>query len=464
MIRQIKYEDGREKIADGIHSLCGTLSLEGGILVKGNYTFSASEVAKEMEGEDLFVNQGIRLAAAAIGEINFLTGCGTRETATVMDSLLSVCIKKAASGLNPIKLARDLKQASESLEKSIMEDSHSSPHGKADLIGQITKDSQITDLVLQGGEAGELVVKESMYAETRLGITKGIRLDGPLSVGGAGTMTDVLVLVTNRTLSSFSEIYPLLAKLGDDHLFILADEIEGEALTLLTANAKQNRLHVWAMKGPGMGRRKADIMEDAAALTGTSVFDGIYPCEMKDITPKMLGRAKTLTMAGAYAIMAGNPDSNDISMRIAGINKKIEAPETNYYDKQKLRERIAGLSKSAPVIYAGGDTVVQAREEKRRIECAVAYAQTIEQYGIYKKENLQTLMLKTEAEVILANVINQSIKEPEISAWLLALIIRKSCSLLYLWLTTGAVLVSSGYDREDMELIKSGIDVERLRG
>ena len=106
MIRQTKYQDGREKMADGIRCLCNVLSLDGGILVKGSYTFSASQVAKELEGEDLYFNQGIRLAAAAIGEINSSTGCGTKETASMILSLLTIYQRKSASGENPIVIRK----------------------------------------------------------------------------------------------------------------------------------------------------------------------------------------------------------------------------------------------------------------------------------------------------------------------------------------------------------------------
>lgn len=464
MIRQIKYEDGKSKMADGIRSLCRALSLEGGILVKGAYSFSAAEVAKELEGEDLFFNQGIRLACAAISEINEVTGCGTKETARMMGSLLSVCERKAASGINPVFLAKDLKHAAASLEATVMTGSFSSRQSKNELIQQITKDPETARMILRGTEAGELVVKESMYAITRLEITRGMRLDSPLSVGESGTFTEVLVLIINRTLSSFTELYPLLHKLGQQKLFILADQIEGEALTLLSANVKQDRLHVWAMKAPGMGRRKEDIMGDVAALTDTRVFDGLYPWGLEEIPVQMLGKAKVLTAAGHYTVIDGDVDRDMVRNRITDIKNRIGDPGTNYYDKQKLRERIAALNGTAPVIYAGGDTLFQSREEKRRIEYAVAYAQTIERYGIFRIKDLIPVSLGSEAEKILREVISKSQNNEEISAWLLVLMIQKVCGLMVMWLTTGAVMVSTGYDREDLELIKNGVDVERLRG
>ena len=125
MIRQIKYEDGKRKMAEGIRSLCRVLSLEGGILVNGAYSFSAAEVAKELEGKDLFFNQGIRLACAAINEINVTAGCGTRETARMMGALLSVCERNVASGISPVILAKELKRAADALEAAVKAGSYS---------------------------------------------------------------------------------------------------------------------------------------------------------------------------------------------------------------------------------------------------------------------------------------------------------------------------------------------------
>lgn len=464
MIRQIRYEEGKRKLADGIRQLCNALSCEGGILVNGTYSLSAMEVAKELEGKDLYLNQGIRLAAEAISEINAVTGCGTKEAARMMGFLLSVCEKKAASGDNPVYLARELKAAAFHIMEAVKANLSSSSRTLAEQIQDITKSRETAEMVLHGTKEGELVVKESMYSDTRLEITRGMRIDSPLTVGTAGTLKQMYVLVVNRSLSSFMELYPVLQKLGNQGLFLLADNIEGEALTLLHTNAKQNRLRVWGLKAPGAGRRKADILEDVAVLTGTKVFDGRFPCSFEEISLDMLGKAETVTVTDRYSVIGTLQDNPNIQNRISLIKEQIDDPKTNYYDQQKLRERIAGLSGAAPVIYAGGDTLIQSREEKRRIEYAVAYVQTIRKYGIFRKDNLKNIMTESQADKILIEGIKESITEQEVSAWLLILILQKVSGLIGMWLTTGAVMVSAGYDREDLELIKGGVDVERLRG
>ncbi len=464
MIRQIRYEEGKRKLAEGIRQLCRALSCEGGILVNGTYSLSAMEVANQLEGMDLYINQGIRLAAEAIAEVNSEAGCGTKEAARMMEFLLSVCEKKEASGKNPVHFARELKAAAYHIAEAVKDSGSQSNRPLTELIQDITKDRETAEMVLRGTREGELVVKESMFSDTRLEITRGMRIESPLAVGTAGTLKQMYVLVVNRSLSSFMELYPILEKLGNQGLFILADNIEGEALTLLKANEKQNRLHVWGMKVPGAGRRKADIMEDVAVLTGTKIFDGQFPFSFKEISLDMLGKAETITVADRYSVIGTDQDNPDIQRRIALIKEQLHDPKTNYYDKQKLRERIAGLSGAAPVIYAGGETLIQSREEKRKIEYAVAYAQTIRKYGIFSMDSLKNIIVQSEAERILTEGLKKSMKEQVISTWLLILIIRKVSGLMGMWLTAGAVMVSTGYDREDIELIKSGVNVERLRG
>jgi chaperonin GroEL len=464
MIRKIKFEDGRKKLAEGILSLCRVLSLEGQVLVDGAYSYSAAEVAGKLEGTDLFFNQGIRLAAEAFGEINRAAGCGTGESAHLAAELMAYCERKSASGISPVLLARELKAAAKTLESFVREEAISLSDANADLVEAITKDQKTAQMVIDGSKVGEVVVKDSMFGETRLEITRGMRLDGGLAVGTEGTVSDALILIVKTPITSFSSLYPLLQKTEQQNLFILADGIEGEALTLLNTNVKQSRIQVRAMKAPGMGRRKEDLLEDAAVYTDTVVFDGIYPCTMEEVSPAMLGRAKAVTAAGSYTIMKGNTDNSRICRRIEGIEERIRDQKTNYYDKQKLRERIAGLMGCAPVIYAGGYTTVQAKEEKRRIESAVAYYQTMKQYGVLKKEDLNNVPVGSEAERFLTESMKKSFKKEEISAYLLILMIQKICGLIVMWLTTGAVMVSTGYDREDLELIKSGVDIERLRG
>ncbi|WP_124064787.1 hypothetical protein [Clostridium sp. E02] len=463
MIRKIEYEDGKDKIAAGIHLLCRALTLEGGILVNGRYCFSAFEVARELEGTNLFINQGIRLASKTIGEINEITGCGTRETASVLDFLLAAYEKKAAQGISPVYLKKRLKQASEIMIQGIGKHSFDSGHSRFELLEEITKDPVTAKMIDEGSKDGELVVKESMFAETRLERIEGMRIEGALVTGEAGSIHQARVLVVSSSISSFQKLLPLLKKMEDQELFILADDILGEAKSLLEVNIKKKRILAKGIKAPYIGRRKEDLLKDVAVLTGTEVFDGTYPYQLEEITPDMLGKAETIIVTGTDTVISGAPSSPQVLKRIQSIYEKIDDPKTNFYDQQILRERIASLKGCVPVMYAGGETLVESQLEKRRIECAAAYAEIIKTHGLFKKEDLSKITPDMEEGNLLFAALLRGFLKTEISVKLLALIIQKICGLIGMWLMTGAVMVSTGYDREDLELIKNGVDVERLR-
>ncbi|WP_333647316.1 hypothetical protein [Lacrimispora sp.] len=464
MIRQIVYEEtGRKKLAEGIRNLCRVLDCDGAILVNGSYTMSATATARHMEGEDLYVNQGIRLAAGTIAEINARTGCGTKEAASMLLTQVAACEQAAASGINPVYLSREIRKAADWLadaaEKAAV---HQCTHLGRQLI-EITGDEELTEMVLQAMESGQVIIKDSMQVKTRMEVIKGMTVSGQLLAGRAATLKGVEVLVTSRKLSSFSDLLPLLEKLGNRPLFLVADEIEGEALTLLKTNIENRRIAVWAVKAPGIGKRKEDMLADLAVLTGTRVYGEYDLLSWKELSPEMLGIADTIEASAAYSVVEGRTSEASVR-RIAGIRELIEDPKTNFYDQQALRERIAWLSGRVPVIYAGGETTVKVKEEKLRLEYAAAYAQSVKKYGMLRSGFADGISAETAAEKIVLAGIRKSLSGKEVSAGLFVLLLRKITSLTAMWLTTGAVMVSTGYDREDRELMQSGVDIERLRG
>lgn len=465
MIRQIQYEEaGKEKLAEGIRKLCTILSTKGGILVNGSFSLSATTIAKAIEGEDLWVNQGIRLTQDAIAEINTKTGCGTKEAARMVLAMLSECQRMRASGQNPVLLSKKLKEAANQLVEKIPKLAVMSGKTKQELLQDISESEDLARLICQGLEQGELVIKESMYSETTLEVMHGMRLGGVPVVGKAASLTDVYVLVTTQIIDSFSELVPLLEKLNGRPLFIVAERIEKDALVLLKENVKKQCIQVWAMEAPYIGQRKRDGQEDLAALTGTEVYNPYYPTSLTELTPEMLGKAKKIEVTESDAILCGEQRSVKVQERIAKIQERIRDPQTNYYDQQRLRERIAGLSASAPTLYVGGDTLAEAKERKLRLEYAVAYAQTVEECGMIGKKEVMSVIGQTDGEKMIRSGLEKCFEDQEISAYLLMLLIKKVSGMLCMWLTTGAVMVSVAYDREDKELLKQGVDVERLRG
>ncbi|MFT4005455.1 MAG: hypothetical protein QM683_07365 [Lacrimispora sp.] len=463
MIREILYEEnGRKKLAEGIRRLCGILVCNGGILVNGSYTMSAAAVARQIEGEDLYIDQGIRLASGGITEINTRIGCGTKEAAAMLLVQLAACEQMAAAGINPVYLSQEIKKAAGWMavvaEKAAIRDNI---HLEEELL-KITGEEELAEMVLQAMEAGEVVIKDSMQVKTRMDIIKGMTVGGRLLAGMPTTLKRTHVLVTNRSISSFSDLLPLLEKLGSCPLFLVADEIEGEALTLLKTNIANRRIAVWAVEAPGIGNRKSDMLADLAALTGTEVYGEYDLLARGELSPEMLGLADAIEVRAGYSVVEGRT-SEASAGRIAGIRKVIEDPKTNFYDQQVLRERIAWLSGQVPVIYAGGETTVEVKAKKLRLEYAVAYAQSVKKYGMMPEGFADGISAKTTGEKIVLEGIRKSLDNKMVSAELFVLLLRKITSITALWLTTGAVMVSTDYDREDRELMRSGVDVERLR-
>lgn len=463
MIRQITYEEaGRAKLAEGIRRLCGVLVCDGGILVNGAYTRSASMAARYMEGEDLYVNQGIRLAAEAIAEINGETGCGTKEAACMLLVQLAACEQAVAAGINPVYLSRKIREAAHQVAAEVKNITVSDISSLKEELLEITGEEGLAEIVLQGMEAGQLVIKDSMQVDTRLKIIKGMTVGGTLLVGSAEVLTDVAVLVSNRKFTDFSDLRPLLEKIGSRPLFLVADDITGEALTMLKLNVEKKRIALWAVKAPGIGKRKADMLADLAILTRTRVYGEYDLLSEDDFSDDFLGKAEAIEVTAAYSIVKGSA-GEAAAARIQQIQRQIEEPGTNFFDQQALRERVAGLSGQAPVIYVGGETTIEVREKKQRLEYAAAYVQSVKKYGMIPQGFADQIQASTTAEKIIVASIEKSLQEKDISAGLFLLLLQKITSMTAMWLTAGAVMVSTGYDREDRELMKQGVDVERLR-
>lgn len=466
MLKKIIYEtEGKKKLAEGMLQLVRVLKSRGGILTGKGYTMSGAEVARQIEGSDPYTNQGIRLAAEAIGSINAMTGCGTRESAIVMEYLL-IEYQKLALTESPVQLADRLKKAAGHLAEDIRSIAVASQKTETELLAEITGDSSTALMIQKGKQNGELMIKESMYAQTKLEITRGMRLLGKILAGLRGTFSDMSVLILDQKISAFSDLLPVLEKFQDRKLLLVADALEGEALTLLQTNVKQGRVQVWAVGAPGMGRRKTDLMEDLAALTGTVVWNQYNLKSLAELTPGMMGRAVQTVIADDHVLIQGDTESEAIRKRILAIQDRLKDPAVNFYDQQLLRERISWLSAAAPVLYAGGRSLTESKAEKLRLEYAAAYAASIQKYGVVETCTFKN-MSEPESEGrelgILRKALLSCMTGKVSSAWLLELIARKISGMVAMWLTTGAVMVSAGYDREDRELIKNGVDIERLR-
>ena len=343
MIRKTIYEtEGKRKLASGIRLLCETLTMEGRILVEGSFSYSAMMVAKNLEGSDLWENQGIRLAADAIAEINTRTGCGTAGAASMMLELLKSCERQATAGNNPIRLARELKIAATELAEQIHEGANPAEHSRIELLDEILQDTEQAELLAKAMDAGDVVIKESMELETRLEITKGLSMDIQMLCGNKVALSGVKVLVVDGEIADFKKLLPILEKLQGQSLFIVCEDIRGEALTLLRENVRKGRLYVWAVKAPGIGRRKADLLGDLAVLTKATLVHGPL-LDQTGFSMEMLGLAEKIQITEKKCVVKGTYEGGLLEDRIQKVKARLQAPETNYYDQQILRERLASL-------------------------------------------------------------------------------------------------------------------------
>lgn len=477
MICKIKYEDeAKNRLAEGILSLCKVLKLTGRVLADGQFSMSAREIAKKIEGDDPWVNQGIRLMSSAVSEINQETGCGTAETSKYTECLLREAQIIYASGDSPVVFAKQLRKASEIIENYIKEHAVLVNETKLELLNAILDDEEEAKIIQQACEKGKPIVKESVYARSYLEVTDGMKIEQPLSIGDEALLQDAYVLVTDKIFTKFNDLLPLLEKIEAKPLFMVVENIDGEAKELLKTNVAQGRIKVWVVKAPGYGQRKIDIMTDLSLLTGTTVKHELFPDDIKNLDIGTLGKARKIQVTKNTCIVSDSgkkQDKEKVKQRIKTIMDKLDHEKVNYYDQQKLRERIAWLSGCAPVIYAGGESLTESKNKKRTLEYALAYAQNIEQYGMITNKDFEQLWTKQNYLVqdktmektwrILEKAINESCKEVMMSAGLLCMVVRKMTDVVCMWLATGACMVGVAYDKEDLELIKNGVDVERLR-
>lgn len=462
MIRDICFEEkGREKLEKGIKKLCELCICDGNILVDGHYSIATAELASKIEGEDKWENQGIRLSGDAISEINARVGCGTQEAAQFTLKLMASCKKRIAALDNPILFARQLKKSAEKIIERIRQNIQLQQTEETEDVWE----EEMVTLLKKGMECGDVVIKSSLYTQSKLELVEGMRISNSLLTGEKGTYSAVHVLVIDKKMDSFEEILLILEKLGKEKLFLFAKEITGEALQLLKINVKKGILNVWAENVPGIGQRQRDWMEDVAMYAGTTVYHEYSMEKLKTMDISSLGYLEQMDInSESITIKAKQRNEADREAYLAKIKERIEKPNTNYIDQQMLRDRLAAFQNITPILHVGGDSNLEIQEKIKRAECTYAQMKSIARMGVVARDIFFYETEDSAEQMLLDEILNCYGEEEWIGAELLVLSLKKITSLLYLWMTAGAVLVSTDYDREDIELIKNGVDVDRIRG
>lgn len=409
MAKEIFYgKDARDGLERGIDKLANAVKVTLGpkgrnvVLDKSfgapTITNDGVTIAQEIELEDRFENMGAQLVKEVATKTNDVAGDGTTTATVLAQAIIKEGLKNLAAGANPIVLNKGLNKASDVVVNYIKESSRK-VENKTDIEQVATISSQdpeigkfVADAMEKVGNDGVITVEESKTAETYLDVVEGMQFDkGYLSPYMAtdnekmvAELDDPYILLTDKKISNIQEILPLLEQIvqSTKPLLIIADDVDGEALTTLILNKLRGTFNVVAVKAPGYGDRRKAMLEDIAILTGGQVVSSDLSMELKDATLEMLGSAKKVKVdKDNTVIVEGKGDKAELKDRIESIRRQIEATESEY-DKEKLQERVAKLAGGVAVINVGAATETEMKEKKFRIEDALSATRAAVEEGI----------------------------------------------------------------------------------
>ena len=409
MAKQIIYgEDARKALKAGVDRLADTVKITLGpkgrnVVLDKKFgspliTNDGVTIAKEIELEDPFENMGAQLVKEVSVKTNDAAGDGTTTATLLAQALIREGMKNVTAGANPMILKKGIQNAVDAAVKAVVDNSQK-VSGSDDIARVATissGDEYIGKLIAEAMEKvstdGVITVEESKTAETYSEVVEGMMFDrgyiAPYMVTDTDKMVaeldDPYILVTDKKISSTQEILPILediVKTGAK-LLIIAEDVEGEALTTLILNKLRGTFTCVAVKTPGFGDRRKEMLQDIAILTGAQVISSDLGLELKDTDMTQLGRARQVKVDKENTIIVdGAGDSNDIASRVAQIRAQIETT-TSDFDREKLQERLAKLAGGVAVIKVGAATEIEMKEKKLRIEDALAATKAAVEEGI----------------------------------------------------------------------------------
>ena len=409
MAKEIKYGvEARKALEAGVNQLADTVRVTLGpkgrnVVLDKSFgapliTNDGVTIAKEIELKDPFENMGAQLVKEVATKTNDVAGDGTTTATVLAQAMINEGMKNLAAGANPIVLRKGMKKATEAAVEAIKNMSKS-VKGKADIarVAAISSaDDEVGEMVADAMEKvsndGVITIEESKTMKTELDLVEGMQFDrGYVSAYMATDMDkmeanldDPYILITDKKISNIQEILPLLEQVvqAGAKLLIIAEDIEGEALTTLIVNKLRGTFTVVGVKAPGYGDRRKEMLKDIAILTGGQVISEELGLELKETTMDQLGRAKSVKVQKENTIIVdGCGNKEEISARIAQIKAQIEET-TSEFDREKLQERLAKLSGGVAVIRVGAATETEMKEAKLRMEDALSAAKAAVEEGI----------------------------------------------------------------------------------
>ena len=409
MAKEIKYGiEARKALEEGVNKLANTVRVTIGpkgrnVVLDKSYgapliTNDGVTIAKDIELEDAFENMGAQLVKEVAAKTNDVAGDGTTTATVLAQAMINEGMKNLAAGANPIVLRKGMKKATDCAVDAIahMSEKVTGKDQIAKVAAISAGDEEVGQMVADAMEKvsndGVITIEESKTMKTELDLVEGMQFDrGYISAYMATDMDKMeavldnpYILITDKKISNIQEILPVLEQIVQNgaKLLIIAEDVEGEALTTLIVNKLRGTFNVVAVKAPGYGDRRKEMLKDIAILTGGQVISEELGLELKDTTMDMLGRAKSVKVQKENTVIVdGEGAKEDIDARVAQIKAQLEET-TSEFDKEKLQERLAKLAGGVAVIRVGAATETEMKEAKLRMEDALNATRAAVEEGV----------------------------------------------------------------------------------
>ena len=428
MAKQIQYgEQARRSLEKGVNALADTVKITLGpkgrnVVLDKKYgapliTNDGVTIAKEIELEDPFENMGAQLVKEVSTKTNDVAGDGTTTATLLAQAIIREGLKNLAAGANPMVLKKGIAAATEAAVEGLKELSQpiSGKQAVANVAANSAADETIGKLIADAmetvGADGVITVEESKTMTTGMTTVEGMQFDRGYASAYMVTDTekmeavldDPLLLITDKKISNIQEILPLLEQVVQTgkKLLIIAEDVEGEALSTLVVNKLRGTFTCVAVKAPGFGDRRKEMLQDIAILTGGTVVSSETGMELKEADLSMLGRARQVKVNKENTtIVGGAGDKAEIAARVAVIKNQI-VETTSDYDREKLQERLAKLAGGVAVIQVGAATEIEMKERKLRIEDALAATRAATEEGIVPGGGIALLTVAAKVKALL---------------------------------------------------------------
>ena len=450
MAKEILFNtEVRSKMKDGADALANAVKVTLGpkgrnVVIDKKFgapqvTKDGVTVAKEIELEDKFENMGAQMVKEVASKTNEQAGDGTTTASVLAQAIINVGIKNVTAGANPMDLKRGIEKAVAAVVKNLQAQSQEvgSDYSKIEQVGTVSANNDqyigklIADAMAKVGKDGVITVEEAKGTETEVKVVEGMQFDrgyiSPYFMTNGDKMEAELgnpaVLITDKKISTMKDLLPILEPIAREgrELLIIAEDVDGEALTTLVVNKLRGTLKIAAVKAPGFGDRRKEMLQDIAILTGGTVISEERGFTLENATPDMLGKAEKVTITKENTtIVGGAGDKEAILDRSASIRKQILA-STSDYDREKLQERLGKLAGGVAVLYVGATTEVEMKEKKDRVEDALNATRAAVEEGylpgggvayIRAAEALEGMTGDNDDETTGIHIVAKAIEEP----------------------------------------------------